>query len=74
MLDPVALLVGGAPVSAVAPDPRPAVPASSAVTLSVVGAATGVPVATLAVAAAGLSPVAPVTVAALSVALCTLPA
>ena len=74
MLDPVALLVG-APVSAVAPDPRPAVPASSAVTLSVVGAAAGVPVATLAVAAAGLSSVAPVTVAVvLSVALCALPA
>ena len=71
MLDPVALLVA-APESAVAPDPRPAVPASSAVTLPVVGAA-GVSVAALAVAAAGLS-VAPVTVAVLAVALCALPA
>ena len=70
MLDPVALLVA-APESAVAPDPRPAVPASSAVTLPVVGAA-GVSVAALAVAA-GLS-VAPVTVAVLAVALCALPA
>ena len=72
MLDPVALLVA-APESAVAPDPRPAVPASSAVTLPVVGAAAGVSVAALAVAAAGLS-VAPVTVTVLAVALCALPA